>query len=380
MPIKRPRRTESPSSSEMEEMHVKYLGKGRLLKYSGESRYASSHSPSHKEYRPLAVPPQPGSLYHRYAAEVARLELFDAFLYFTYALWITDERRGDCVRTSWMNSFGFWKWARDKWLGQENEAEKAFLGLFDMIASFIHARIYWYITRSQIVYDANALYKQTCAEIAKVVQAAQRADGGAQHTPPMLPSPASIGATNSANSTPSGVAPSPATSASTSTPPPPGGYARFLPPELSAQFKNAPAAADKVTVPFGPAQAQQLKNQVHSMSEAARLAQSASLTLNLAVLAKHFPNTFARVVHSGYRFSDERDPDFEDTEGELFWPTQLHNGTGIGWLCLLGKSMVNEFGKTYGYQGLAGAVPKPGAAPAGTSAAGASSSAEASRR
>jgi hypothetical protein len=227
--------------------------------------------------------------------------------------------------------------------------------------------MYWSATKN-LKFDADAFYKQTVAEITRVTQAAQRTESGTQPTPPMLPSPASIATANSANSTPSGAAPSPSTSTSgTTPPPPPGGYARFLPPELKEQFKNAPAAADRVTVPITPMQAQTLKNQTSSVVAAAQLADDAQSRLNLPILARHFPATFARVVHTSLSANEEWEPDFEDTEGELYWPSGFANGTGLGWVCLLGKSMVHEFGKNFGYQGIAGTVRKPGSAAASSS-------------
>ena len=49
----------------------------------------------------------------------------------------------------------------------------------------------------------------------------------------------------------------------------------------------------------------------------------------------------------------------EDEEGELFWPGQLITGGGMGWVCLMGKAMLKEFGRELGYQGLEGIIPKP---------------------
>ena len=50
----------------------------------------------------------------------------------------------------------------------------------------------------------------------------------------------------------------------------------------------------------------------------------------------------------------------EDDDGELFWPGQCVTGEGLGWVCLMGRSMVREFGREFGYEGEKGVVEKPG--------------------
>jgi len=82
-------------------------------------------------------------------------------------------------------------------------------------------------------------------------------------------------------------------------------------------------------------------------------------TMTLPVMALHFPGTFARMVHSSLLPHEEHEPDIEDEEGELFWPGGCVTGEGLGWVCLMGKAMISEFGKGYGYRGLDGVVPKP---------------------
>lgn len=64
---------------------------------------------------------------------------------------------------------------------------------------------------------------------------------------------------------------------------------------------------------------------------------------------------------------EEHEPDIEDEEGELLWPTQSVTGEGLGWVCLMGKAMVKELGRDIGYVGLDGVVRKPEVAPAGAS-------------
>jgi hypothetical protein len=76
-------------------------------------------------------------------------------------------------------------------------------------------------------------------------------------------------------------------------------------------------------------------------------------------LSDHFPNTFKRIVHSSLSYNQEYEPDIEDEEGELFWPGAPSTGEGLGWVCLVGKAMIKEFGRDIGYVGYDGVVPKP---------------------
>lgn len=65
------------------------------------------------------------------------------------------------------------------------------------------------------------------------------------------------------------------------------------------------------------------------------------------------------MVHSSLKSSEEHEVDFDDDDGELFWPGQSITGEGLGWLCYMGEAMVREFGKQFEYKGLKGVVPKP---------------------
>jgi hypothetical protein len=112
-------------------LHDKYHSAGRMLKYSGDARFWSTYPTSHKEYRPLPDPPLPGSPYHKHGGLVARLELVDALVCFTYSLWSRDYSRNSCNNETWSTIEAFLGWCRDKWQAEEgtNDAEKAFLGL-----------------------------------------------------------------------------------------------------------------------------------------------------------------------------------------------------------------------------------------------------------
>lgn len=95
----------------------------------------------------------------------------------------------------------------------------------------------------------------------------------------------------------------------------------------------------------------------HAASMNMRLAEK---TLSLAITREHFPHTFGRMVCSTLSVEEEYEPDFEDNEGELFWPSQCVTGEGVAWVCLMGRAMVREYGKDLGYKGVEALIPKPG--------------------
>jgi hypothetical protein len=121
----------------------------------------------------------------------------------------------------------------------------------------------------------------------------------------------------------------------------------------------AAAAAANVTMSLGAGTIQTIKYQTGCVVSATFCMGFSQQTLSLPIMARHFPTTFARMVHSSLGPAEEYEPDIEDEEGELFWPGQCITGEGIGWVCLMGKAMIKEFGKDIGYRGLEGVVPKP---------------------
>jgi hypothetical protein len=56
------------------------------------------------------------------------------------------------------------------------------------------------------------------------------------------------------------------------------------------------------------------------------------------------------------KYNDEFEIDFEDDESELFWPMAPARGEGLGWVLALGRSMLREYAKKYGYKGIEGVV------------------------
>ena len=169
-------------------------------------------------------------------------------------------------------------------------------------------------------------------------------------TPPMLPSPASI-TTGSANSTP----------ASRSTPP-----QHETKPEPSSsssgkssqQPKQREVLPPHLTVPLNGQTLDRWLSYTAVVKDSIDCMNKAQKGLTRPALAKYFPRTFARMVHTSYSAEDEYQPDFEDEDGELFWPTQYMAGLGIGWVCHLGRSMVRELGREYGYRAQEGLISK----------------------
>ncbi|KAG7098697.1 hypothetical protein E1B28_000610 [Marasmius oreades] len=384
VPIRRPKRG-VPSGRWFEQLHDTYHAAGRKLKYSGDARFWSTYPSTHKEYRPLTDPPPPNSSYHKYGGLIARLELLDALVCFTYSLWCRDYIRRACNPQTWSTIEAFLVWCKAKWHSEEgiNDAEKAFCGLIWMIEAFIHTRKVVYSSRTYLDPEIDKVVEAARNSVVNAISEAERSSSTGsnsallgdkpQSTPPMLPSPASIGPTNSANSTPTnreGTSTScstRSTSISPSSVPPalPVGPAipiRLLP---SAYQHGAPvpphvtSVANKVSVSVTPQLIGAIKDQTAGINAAASSMNHAQQSLTLPILARFFPRTFARMVHSTLSPTDEHEPDIEDEEGELFWPGQCINGEGLGWVCLMGQAMIREFGKAYGYKGLKGVVPKP---------------------
>lgn len=259
-----------------------------------------------------------------------------------------------------------------------------------MIEAFIDGRKMFYTVRQELDQEMDRITEQAKAKIETAIQEVDQNSSNtgplankSQGTPPMLPSPASIAPTNSANSTPTnrdGSTPNTAVrppSASQNPPPqqsrpqgPPKPNPAFF-PLLPRKVRESPVpppasyieAASKVTEPIDANMIYNLKDLTATFRSSASSMFEAQQTLNLATLARHFPTTFSRMVNSTLSPTEEHEPDFEDEEGELFWPGQLVTGEGLGWVCLMGKAMIKEFGKAYGYRGLDGVVPKPNDAP-----------------
>lgn len=384
VPVRRPRRGR-PAPTSFDEMHDIYHKYGRMLKYSGDARFWSTYPATHKEYRPLANPPPPNSPYHKHGGLIARLELVDALVCFTYSLWSKDFSRKSCFRETWATIEAFLGWCKNKWIAELDtigDREKALLGLIWMIEGFIHGRKFFFSAKLVIDPEMDRIWAKMKAEMTMLSGNAEKADGQPTQ-PPMLPSPASIAPVNSANSTPitnsasgtpnvnisSGInlanSPAPSRSAlpvSTALPQ----YMHSLLPQTakgqSASYNMVEAAA-KATATINPALAFNVKELSGGVMAAGYCMEHAQRTLTLPILARHYPTTFARMMSSSLTAHEEHEPDIEDEEGELFWPGQCVTGEGLGWVCLMGKAMIKEFGRDIGYLGLAGVVPKPAPGP-----------------
>lgn len=135
LPIRRPRRGMKPNpkkvDSHWDELNEKWFSIGRRLKYSGDARHWSTYHSADKDFRPLPSPPPPDSPYHKNGNLIARLELIDALMAFTYAIWSKDYGRGSCHFEVWQSSMAFVGWCKTKWESKEsnNDEERAFQGL-----------------------------------------------------------------------------------------------------------------------------------------------------------------------------------------------------------------------------------------------------------
>ncbi|EIN11563.1 hypothetical protein PUNSTDRAFT_141891 [Punctularia strigosozonata HHB-11173 SS5] len=364
-PIRRPRRGKF-DKARVDTMYQNLYGAARLLKYSSEARLHSTYPVSAPEHKPLPNPPPPDSTYHQHGGMIARLEGLDALICFTYASWARDMLRKGCDRKAWEGVLGLMGWWTSRWAPSDSvgERERALLGVIYMLQGFIMGRMVTFANQYTLMPELNKLktrQEQLAAEAAAL--AAQSLPFGTNaSTPPMLPSPAG---TNSANSTPN-VKPQqqgPGTSSSGSSLAAPGGAKEPHPAAsiAAARLQAAPPATNPVDVPV-PVQASflsTLREHADQDQRARECLMKAQMVLTLPTLLQHFPKTFSRVVHTTLSAADEHEPDIDDDDGELYWPGQAITGEGIGWVCLMGKAMLREIGREYGYMGLSGAVPKP---------------------
>lgn len=248
-----------------------------------------------------------------------------------------------------------------------------------MIEGFIQGRKMLHSVRHNLEKDMEKVHSTTSHKIAAAAEEAIAAgdpilgiNASLLHgkpPPPMLPSPNSANSTpvNRDESTPDSAASRPAPPAATQAAPRPSQYTGIVPSKLVPEYlTNGPqpipdhvmkAMAD-VTEPIGPTLVQGLKDLTSGFSATA-WCMSPQNMLTLPIMRRCFPKTWTRMMYTTLLPTEEHEPDFEDEEGELYWPDQCVNGEGIGWVCLMGKAMINEFGKAYGYKGLDGVVPKP---------------------
>lgn len=118
-------------------------------------------------------------------------------------------------------------------------------------------------------------------------------------------------------------------------------------------------AMNAVTHPIGPSILTNMLSFSAKYKQANASSHLARETLSLPILFRNFPRTWRRVVYTTLGPGDEHEPDFDDDEGGLYWPDHPLNGQSIGWVCLIGKAMVKEFGSPFGYKGLDGVLSKP---------------------
>lgn len=244
-----------------------------------------------------------------------------------------------------------------------------------MFDSFIQSRKLYVLIHYQLQGKMENQYQEMKTKIATAeTEALSGVNAGllnGKGAPPMLPSPNSVNSTpdNRDDGTPKEGSGRPATSAQQLAKGPP----HQIPPKLLPDHLQSPnvllsphvlSAISAVTIPMDPAMVQNLKDLTLIFNRAASAMSSAQATLHLPLLRRCFPKTWARMMYTTLSPIEEYEPDIEDEEGELFWPDQGITGQGIGWLCLMGKAMIKEFGKAYGYKGLDGVVPKPTPGPA----------------
>ncbi|KZT27966.1 hypothetical protein NEOLEDRAFT_1161206 [Neolentinus lepideus HHB14362 ss-1] len=377
VPVRRPRRgrpQKGDTTWERRQHIIRYWA--RALKFSAEQRWNSTHPPSDPQYRSLTHPPPTDSSYHKHGATIARLEALDSLFCFAYANWLSEYPKKQANSDSWETLHPYANWCLRLWGNPDTagERETAFFGLISMLKGFIDSRKYIQQTTEELaVKGATDLERQQKRTKDKLVADELAKDPSLRDLPPkQLPSPAST-AHGSANSTPNVLQEGTPARASESTspsnprnkPPKREGFSDLGKPLTKDAFElwikdkmpSDVAASQGIFIPDTTyAYITHVKSQAAHLDESIRHAEAAQTKLNLPVLAKHFPTTFARVIQTSLQPHEEYEPDFDDDEGELYWPGNGVTGEGLGWVCLLGRAMIREFGKDYGYKGYHGIV------------------------
>jgi hypothetical protein len=241
-----------------------------------------------------------------------------------------------------------------------------------MLEGYIHQRKLWYTIISRL---EPAVRKTSAACESAIDQAISHAESSSTSytaqgaTPPMLPSPASITTSNSANSTPTGRSTGTPNAAGPSAPPsssiPLGSQIpRRMAESLIRKGRDkhispeAASAISKITIPIEPSMVQDMLDVVQQFSQTRSCFGNAQ-TLTMHTMSRHFPKTYSRIVSSLLNAQEEHEPVFGDDESELFWPPPPATAEGLGWVCLMGRAMTREFGEAYGYKGEDGLIEKP---------------------
>ncbi|KAI5123907.1 hypothetical protein M0805_005723 [Coniferiporia weirii] len=359
-PVRRPRH--GIEGVDFRQLHKHYYQHARMFKYSGEARFLSTFPQTHPHYRPLRVPPAQGSPYHTHGGLMALLEALEALLCFVYAAWCQDHNCSG-FNDAWESIPSYLHWCKGKWasyVGQRDSVrEKSFIGLIHMLEAFTHQRIVRFKLGPQLEHkNKEYLHDIELAAKAKQMSSEVSRTAMAKVTPPekSLPSPDTDAA--SANSTPA--------NPSNATPLNPNSEnrnddakrARNKPPP-PRPAENDRASTDGI-VQVKQSYVMFAKRLVGSQAAASQEMKASEKTLSLAIMREHFPRTFGRMVCSTLSAEEEYEPDMEDGEGELFWPSQCVTGDGIGWVCLMGRAMVREFGRDIGYTSMDAIIPKPG--------------------
>ncbi|TFY52766.1 hypothetical protein EVJ58_g9825 [Rhodofomes roseus] len=311
--------------------------------------------PGYWEDMALPDPPPAGTAYHKFGHLMARLEYVDALLCFTYALWCIDIGNNACFRQNWPLVLKFVEQAKTQWRCDDGEDwERAFHGLICLVEAYIHGRKWRFNLQLTRTDSARLMQRlQICQDAEddrRQLKEAQLEKQRAQQ----LPSPAP-----SAGSTPNGLegtgTPNPAIAQTTPAPSAPPQKKAQQPEQRERSSQINPAHTVSVNInTVGP-----YRSQAWGLYDAKRAVDVAGRLITLPIMAKHFPRTFARMAYSSLSTVDEHEPDFDDEEGELFWPGQVVGSEGLGWICYMGRAMVKEYAKPYRYKGVDGALPLP---------------------
>ncbi|KIJ39443.1 hypothetical protein M422DRAFT_49592 [Sphaerobolus stellatus SS14] len=334
-----------PTSADFSRLYDRYLNQGKQLKYSSETRTQTTAGASKANN-----------------SVIARFEMLDGLLNFTYAMWCRDMADGKIHHTMWDTIDQFLKWVRTRWETHDTKGNMlAFIGLIRLLEAHIYARKAWQMntTNSTRLYEIDKMLKgQAKPDTVSSISPATSLGGSSSHSTASAASPPAHSPMLSANgisrqAAPSHATPIPASAHPTSSAPP----TVAIPKDL---FEHLNAAHN-------------------CMMRSSRAMQHSNVYFNLTNLHKNFPQTFSRISSPQLRYDEEYEVDFDQDdcgrpeegkldahggeplpapgEGQLWLPNGLAaSGDGIGWVCLLGRAMLREAAYPLGYRGLDGII------------------------
>ncbi|GJJ06174.1 hypothetical protein Clacol_000363 [Clathrus columnatus] len=330
-----------PTTQEYSRFHDRYLGCGKLLKQSAQDR--------------MRIPPEsgrnrPNSSQLAHLGFIARIEAIDGLLNFAYSIWCKDMSEGRCHQSLWETLDAYTAWVRNRWEVSDarGDAQRAFVGLIRIIEAYVYARKASALNSSlsKSAGDIENANKQPEPNQISSLSPATSLGGSSQHS-----------ASNNSPALMNAAPPAIVTS-------------RATPHGPAVSNSSSSSSGQPLNVPKSYFDA--VQSAINYSQRSARNVSVAGVYLNLPILSRCYPKTYARILTCQLRIEEEYEADFDQDEcsrpdsdpdhtpgpgeGPLMWPIALSTPQvdGLVWMLLLGRSMIREIAYPAGYRGMEG--------------------------